>query len=136
MLTKSQNNVVEFLKAHGSVLLEEVESQFHGKTIKNLLNQGVIKLEHKSRLRTDDMEMVYWQEVSLVKTGMSSEEIKKTIESSKEEVAKLEYNVQCLNFNADTFDSCFDSDLDSLSEKLTRTMKQLEQVKTWRKAIK
>ena len=45
--------------------MRELENKFNLKRIKNLIAAGTIITEGKSRLRQDDMEMVYWSEARI-----------------------------------------------------------------------
>lgn len=62
----AQKRVIRFMELSGSVTSDTLYRIFNKKTIDCMFEKGLIKSESKSRLRTDDMEMVYWSEVTLV----------------------------------------------------------------------
>jgi hypothetical protein len=65
-LSVAQQKVVDFLNAGSSTSSTAVYREFNKKTVDTLLSKGIIALEHHSRLRTDDMEMVYWSTFRVV----------------------------------------------------------------------
>ena len=72
-LTKPQQLVINFITAseNRAVYSTTLENSFNKKTIDNLLSKGLIVRTHHSRLRTDDMEMVYWSCYELPKTELT-----------------------------------------------------------------
>jgi hypothetical protein len=64
-ITPAQQKILDFVNSKTQVQMRELNDMFHAKALKNLLEAGVLVLEWKSRLRQDDMEMVYWTEVRL-----------------------------------------------------------------------
>lgn len=62
---KPQAIMKAFIQAEGSVVVDTLNRLFNVRTLEALVNSGKVVLEHKSRLRQDDMEMVYWTEAKL-----------------------------------------------------------------------
>jgi hypothetical protein len=79
-LSKAQKLVLESMAIHAknnaSVVgykgyhSKDLEGQFNIRTINKLLDMGLIYCDNHSRLRTDDMEMVYWRTYRLVPTPL------------------------------------------------------------------
>jgi hypothetical protein len=65
-LTAPQEKVVNYLKLNGSTYDSKFHNLFNRKTIDNMLSKGIIERTSHERLRTDDMEMVYWYEYRIV----------------------------------------------------------------------
>lgn len=64
-LSPSQQKVLDFVssQSNNSTTMRTLTDMFHRTTLKNLFETGVLITETQSRLRQDDMEMVYWVEV-------------------------------------------------------------------------
>lgn len=64
-LSPSQQKVLDFVNSQTdkSTTMHTLTDMFHRTTLKNLFEAGVLITETQSRLRQDDMEMVYWTEV-------------------------------------------------------------------------
>jgi hypothetical protein len=64
-ITPAQQKVLNYLNAQvsKSANLQYLQDAFHKTAIKNLIESGVLITEGQSRLRQDDMEMVYWTEI-------------------------------------------------------------------------
>lgn len=76
-LTVAQMKVVETLRDFHRTYPEQdgmygpvFEKEFNKKTIDNLLEKGVVVRESRSRLRQDDMEMIYWDIYRLATTKL------------------------------------------------------------------
>jgi hypothetical protein len=73
-LSPAQKKVLDFIKenldANGEIYSVPLEKQFNVRVIENLMHKGLIERKGKSRLRTDDMEMVYWYVYALVPTKL------------------------------------------------------------------
>jgi TRAP-type C4-dicarboxylate transport system substrate-binding protein len=64
-ITPAQQKILDYVISKTTTRMEDLNDKFHAKALKNLLEAGVLVREWKSRLRQDDMEMVYWSEVRL-----------------------------------------------------------------------
>lgn len=74
-LTPAQKKVMDYLSnKENSSYDKTVSDLFNKKTLDNLLDKNIIKRVGFSRLRTDDMEMVYWYEFRVVNPVMSEME--------------------------------------------------------------
>lgn len=62
---KPKQLVQTYLGMVGEVLLDKLYSVFNKRTIESMLHKNEIITESHSRLRTDDMEMVYWTNARL-----------------------------------------------------------------------
>jgi hypothetical protein len=70
-LTRNQQAALDFLKAQGgSCSTDHDNRSFDGRSMKSLVKKGIVEVLNRSRLRTDDMEMVYWSAYSIVKTDL------------------------------------------------------------------
>lgn len=64
-ISPAQKKVLDFLKQNtqdtdGELYDKTLEKAFNMRVIENCLHKGLIERKSKSRLRGDDMEMVYW----------------------------------------------------------------------------
>lgn len=70
-LTMKQQLALDFLRSkNGSCAVAHENLSFDGRSMKSLVKKGIVEVTSHSRLRTDDMEMVYWSEYTLVKTDL------------------------------------------------------------------
>jgi hypothetical protein len=64
-ISPAQKKVMEFFHANknadGELYSKDLEKQFNARTIENCIHKGLLQCKGKSRLRTDDMETVYWR---------------------------------------------------------------------------
>lgn len=65
-VTQSQMKVLNIIKEAGTIEEETLRRQVNNKVLNNLFEKGLLHRENCSRLRTDDMEMVYWKEISVI----------------------------------------------------------------------
>jgi primosomal protein N' len=61
-LTAAQQKVLDSIKTQhkGEISVDAANHTFNAGTLRNLVQKGVLTVESHSRLRQDDMEMVYW----------------------------------------------------------------------------
>jgi hypothetical protein len=74
-LTKSQQAIVDAIvdannNGHELSNIGKGYNKMSLKSAEKLIELGIIKIESRSRLRTDDMEMVYWRVYVLVNPVM------------------------------------------------------------------
>ena len=75
-LTPKMTQALSDMKALESSHLYETEgfTRKYGKaTLNGLVKRGLVNLRNQSRLRSDDMEMVYWTSIELVPTKLEKE---------------------------------------------------------------
>jgi hypothetical protein len=71
-LTKAQKEVLSSIKSQheGSIESNTANRLYNAGTIRKLLEKGVLEVKGHSRLRQDDMEMVYWSTYEVVSSKL------------------------------------------------------------------
>ena len=70
-LTYKQQQAFDFLRSKGGSYSVSADNiSFDGRSMKSLVKKGLVEVLCRSRLRTDDMETVYWHVYSIVKTDL------------------------------------------------------------------
>lgn len=70
-LSAKQQQALNFLRNMGGSCSTSYDNfSFDGRSMKSLVKKGIVEVTSHSRLREDDMEMVYWSNYALVKTDL------------------------------------------------------------------